>query len=141
MQQSKKFLPLSKVLICFYILLNLFICGLLTLFIIGLIKFNWIYLLIGLIGFLILLIEDLKILSTKIILYDSYLIINLRFNTINKQKIYYDKIKKVTFTDSPPIIKITHSESDSPIYLYVKQFSRKQILNLIDELNSVIKTK
>lgn len=143
MKQSKKFLPLSRPFIFCYILLNLFICGLSILFIMGIIKFNWVYITIGFIGDVILLLENINLLSTKIVFYDSYLVINLKsfekyfnYKKINKQKIYYNKIRKITFTESPPIIEINLG-NDAPLYLYVKQFSRKQIQDLINELNSV----
>ncbi len=143
MTTKKTFYPMSIAYIICCIILNLFLIGLLSLIIIGIKTTNFVYLIIGIIGFLFLIIEDVRLLSWRIILYDTFLIVKSSIfdKYFNKerfvdQKLYFSDIVNIKLITIPTqVIFISCRDKDKPIPLYIKQFSRKQSLKLIDEIN------
>lgn len=136
--------PLSIPFVFCCILLNIFVVGLFSLLIIGIIEFEWIYILISLLSLPILIYEDIKLLTWKIQLNENSIVVKSNvFDKYFKTKspkilnIYYKDIKEIIFKETPIRILFIYSyHENSPIPIYLKQFSNKQVKNLLKQINA-----
>jgi len=147
MKKEKTFRPLSVPFIIIMTLLNLFIVGLLALVIIGFIELNWLYIIVGVLGFAVLLFEDIKLLTWEIVFYEDYLFVpssnfdRFIFGQKKKQSIQYKDIEKIELVLLPAqILFIQCKKSKKPNAIYVKQFSKIQVEKIMGEINTRIKT-
>jgi hypothetical protein len=106
-------------------------------------KLDWIYTIFGFLGLVFLLYECKKILSWKVVFYKKYLLVpsgsfeKYFFGRSLKQKVVYSSIKEIEYVIFPArIIFIKCKGKDMPNAIYVKQFSRNQILKILEELDT-----
>ena len=136
----KKFRPLSTPFIIYLVLISLISIGFVYLGIIGILQSNIFYILSAIIVLMIYIIECFKIFTWKLIFTNDYLYIpNSIFNRyiINEkkeQKIYYSDIASVELAIRPAQIITITSNNNELNFIYVKQFSKKQVYNIIFEL-------
>ena len=137
------FRPKSIPYILCLILLILFTLGLFVLGILGIIYNNWLFIAIGFLGFIFALLEDINILSSKIIFYDDYLYSSSGvFNRYLKNKNSIKEIKYALISDYTyeskivQIINVKCLNFENPILIYVKQYSKKQIENILQLLEN-----
>ena len=119
----------------------LFTLGLFALGIFGIIYNNWLYIVVGFLGLIFAIIENINILSSKIIFYDDCLRFSSGvFNRYLKNKntireIKYELVVGYNYENNiVQIINLKCSNFDKPISIYVKQYSKKQIENIIQLL-------
>lgn len=144
MKNKQVYRPLSIPFVFCCILLNIFVVGLFSLLIIGIIEFEWIYILISLLSLPILIYEDIKLLTWKIQLNENSIVVKSNvFDKYFKTKspkilnIYYKDIKEIIFKETPIRILFIYSyHENSPIPIYLKQFSNKQVKNLLKQINA-----
>jgi len=127
-------------------LLNLFVVGLLVLAIIGFIELNWLYIVVGVLGFILLFLENIKLLAWKIVFFEDYLFVpssnfdKFLFGQKEIQEIQYHDIEKIKLTMLPfQILFIQCRGNKKPNVIYVKQFSKKQVEQIMEEINFRIK--
>ena len=141
----KKFRPLSTPFIICLVLISLISIGFVYLGIIGILQSNIFYILSAIIVLMIYIIECFKIFTWKLIFTNDYLYIpNSIFNRymINEkkeQKIYYSDIASVELAIRPVQIITITSNNNELNFIYVKQFSKKQVYNIISELEYRVK--
>lgn len=142
------FRPKSAPFIITLILLCLLILGLLSLLIIGFFKLNWIYILVGILSLCFIVTEFILILKAKIVFYESKLVIP--YNIFDKyiymkkvqKEIDFNDIETFTLTKNPTqIIYIKCYNKQEPIAMYVKQYSKKQISQMMEALELKITDK
>lgn len=145
MKKEKTFRPLSVPFIIIMTLLNLFVVGLLALVIIGFIELNWLYIIVGVLGFAVLLFEDIKLLTWKIVFYEDYLFVpssnfdRFIFGQKEEQSIQYKDIEKIELVLLPAqILFVQCKNSKKPNAIYVKQFSKIQVEKIMGEINTRI---
>ncbi len=142
------FRPKSIPYILCLLLLILFTLGLFILGISGIIYNNWLFIVIGFLGFIFAILENINILSSKIIFYDDHLYFSSGvFNRYLKNKNTIKEIKYALISNynyESKIVQIINLKClnfEEPISIYVKQYSKKQIENILQLLeNSVKKT-
>lgn len=104
--------------------------------------FNMIWLGLGLI---VLTIEVVKLCATRVVIYpDIYLLIYLftgKVFCLRQKKIVYQQVKEFEFSEAYPVLKITFRNGNVPVFVYLKQFSRHQIANIINELGTHMQIK
>lgn len=123
-------------------LLNLFVLGLLALIVIGIVQLNWLYIVVGFLGFGILLFEDIKLLSYKIVFFEDCIFVpssnfdRFLFGQKKIQNIQYADIKGIELKTLPvQILFIQCKSNDKPNAIYVKQYSKNQIQKIMEEIN------
>lgn len=144
----KNFKPKSVPFVIITILINVILIGLVYLIISSIIDFNISYLIIGILAFIILLFEDIRILKFKLTINDEYILIDknifnrfLPKNNEQNQKIYFENIINYEINDGLPIIKFNLRNDAAPIFIYLKQFSKKQINQIVNVINEKINKK
>ena len=139
---KEAFRPKSTAFIVCLIILIIFTLGLFGLGVVGIIYTNWLFIIVGFLGFVIVLLEIINILSSKIVFYDNYLYFSsgvfARYLNQNKTlKVYYEAIKKFDFQNGvTQVIVLTCSNLSQPISIYVKQYSNEQIDKILNLLNA-----
>ena len=140
MKDIKKISPKALSFIICRILIIVMIFGLFSLSFFGFINNNILYIIIGIIGFTILIFEFIKTLKSKIIFYENYIYFSIKlFDKYllgeNCQKVNYIDIIKIKLQIQPvQFIVIKCKNNKKPIIIYVKQFSKKQVDFILKEL-------
>lgn len=132
-------------LVALYILLSLLIASMLVAWIIACLRGNWFDMIWLGLGLIVLTIEVVKLCATRVVIYPDYLLVNLPIYRksfyLRQKKIVYQQVKEVEFSEAYPVLKITFRNSNVPVFVYLKQFSRHQIVNIINELGTHMQIK
>ena len=139
---QETFHPKSTAFVVCLTILIIFTLGLLALGVVGIIYINWLYIIVGFLGFVIALLETIDILSSKIVFYDNYLcfssgVFARYLNQNTTFKVDYKMIEKFDFQNGvAQVIVLTCSNLDKPISIYVKQYSKEQVDKILNLLNT-----
>ena len=140
-----KFYLLSKIFITLRVLLDLLMAGVLVAWIIACLRGNWFDMIWLGLGLIVLTIEVVKLCATRVVIYPDYLLVNLPIYRksfyLRQKKIVYQQVKEIEFSEAYPVLKITFRNSNVPVFVYLKQFSRHQIVNIINELGTHMQIK
>lgn len=135
--------PLSIPFLLGLILLNIIICGIIFVIVTGFVENNWFFITIGLLGTIILTLEDIGLFTTKIefkqdvLTYKSGNAWNIFQKCIN---IKYNDIEDASLIFTPtPFIIIKKYNNKTPINIYIKQYSKKQVFEILKIIKLKIK--
>lgn len=143
MNSMHTFRPKSPVFISFVIILNLLIVGVISFSIISLLSNKLIYFFVGLCGCVFLILDDVLTLRFRIIISDEYIVAYSNYfqTQLNRTR----KTIKINLTDIESceiitlpvqLLQIKVINLDIPIFIYLKQYSKSQVLaikSLLDE--------
>jgi len=142
MKDTIVFRPICLPFIIGMIMANIFIVGLVSLFIVGIFMSNWLFIVVGVLGFTFGMFENIKLLSWKVILYDKYIYIPsgvfdwFLFKKNTQQIINYVNINRITLKTRPfQVLMIECNGKDKPNLIYVKQFTKRQVERMMAEIN------
>jgi hypothetical protein len=120
--------------------------GFALLIIIGVKDTNWLYIIGGGLVFMLLFLETFKLITWKVTFYDAYIYVpsstfdKYIFGKNIEQKVNYIDIEKIELQVRPvQVLVIKCKGKKNPNIIYVKQFSRKQVEKLIQEIDLRIK--
>ena len=141
---KKVFRPKCAPFIVSMALATIFGIGFIYLIIAGIIEENTLYLVVGLVVLPFYTIGMVKLFSWKVIFYSDYLHVPpsgfdwaLFGKNKVEQKIFYSDIEKVELVVRPAqILFIQCKNQKKPNAIYIKQFSKKQVEKMIDEINA-----
>ncbi len=96
-------------------------------------------------GLIVLTIEIVKLCATRVVIYPDCLLVNLPIYRksfyLRQKKIVYQQVKGYEFSEAYPVLKITFRNGNVPVFVYLKQFPRHQVVNIISELDTHMKIK
>jgi hypothetical protein len=123
------------------VLLILVLASLVYLFVIGIINLNVLFIVIGGLGLFFGMTENVKLLTWRVKFFTDYLFVpsstfdRFIFGKNTKQKISYTDIEKVDLQVRPAqILFIKCKNKNKTKMIYVKQFSKKQIEKMMQDI-------